>query len=233
MDLPESEIVALSIGPTMVAWRRSARARRVSLRIDLRDGGVVVTLPMRASRRAGLALLTSHADWIGARLESLPTAVKLAEGTVVPVHGLPHRIRRVAGGRGGAWIADGEIQVSGEPSFCGRRVTDLLRREARSRMCALVAAKAGMAGLRPGRITVKDTRTRWGSCAANGNLAFSWRLVMAPPEVQDYVAAHEVAHLRHMNHGEMFWRLVAELTPHRETAKRWLHAHGQALLRVG
>ena len=233
MDFPDSEIVALPAGPTRVSWRRSLRARRVSLRIDPRDGGVIVTLPPRASRRAGLALLMGHADWVSARIESLPSASPLADGAVVPLHGVPHRIAHVPGGRGGAWIAEGEIRVSGEPEFRARRVTDLLRREARRGLAAIVAAKAGQAGLRPGRITVKDTRTRWGSCAANGNLAFSWRLVMAPPYVQDYVAAHEVAHLRHMNHGELFWRLVAELTPHREAARIWLRDGGPVLLRVG
>jgi predicted metal-dependent hydrolase len=85
----------------------------------------------------------------------------------------------------------------------------------------------------PRRVTVKDTSSRWGSCAANGNLAFSWRLVMAPPFVQDYVAAHEVAHLRHMNHGAGFWGLVAGLTPHMDEAMRWLKRDGPALLRIG
>ena len=100
-------------------------------------------------------------------------------------------------------------------------------------MGALVNAKATQAGLRVGRITVKDTRSRWGSCAANGNLAFSWRLVMAPRFVQDYVAAHEVAHLRHMNHGPRFWSLVSNLSPHTDVAVEWLRVHGPRLLRVG
>ncbi len=233
MELPDSEIVALPGGPARVAWRRSARARRVSLRIDPRDGAVIVTLPMRASRRAGLSLLTSHADWVSARIEALPGAVKLADGEILPLHGVPHRIAHVPGGRGGAWVAEGEIRVSGEAEFRARRVTDLLRREARRSLGEIVAVKAGQAGVRPARITVKDTRTRWGSCAANGNLAFSWRLVMAPPYVQDYVAAHEVAHLRHMNHGAHFWALVAELTPHRDAARVWLRDSGPLLLRVG
>lgn len=233
MDLPDSEIIALLAGPMRVAWRRNARAKRVSLRVDPRDGAVIVTLPLRASRRAGLALLTSHADWVNARIAALPGALPLTEGTMLPLRGVPHRISFAPGGRGGAWIADGEIRVSGEREFHNRRVTDLLRREARRSLGAIVAEKASLAGLRPGRITVKDTKSRWGSCAANGNLAFSWRLVMAPPYVQDYVAAHEVAHLRHMNHGQLFWDLVGELTEHRKTAGVWLRDSGPALLRVG
>lgn len=233
MDLPVSEIIALLAGPTLVSWRRNARAKRVSLRVDPRNGTVIVTLPPRASRRAGLALLTSHADWVVARIEALPGALALVDGTMLPFCGVPHRISFVPGGRGGAWIADGEIRVSGEPEFRARRVTDLLRREARRGLSAIVADKATKAGLRPGRIAVKDTKTRWGSCAANGNLAFSWRLIMAPAYVQDYVGAHEVAHLRHMNHGQMFWDLVSELTDHRQTAGTWLRDSGPALLRVG
>jgi predicted metal-dependent hydrolase len=85
----------------------------------------------------------------------------------------------------------------------------------------------------PRRISMKDTRTRWGSCAADGSLAFSWRLVMTPDFVQDYVASHEVAHLKHMNHGKRFWALVNRLTPHTATAIPWLRAEGFRLLRVG
>jgi predicted metal-dependent hydrolase len=112
-------------------------------------------------------------------------------------------------------------------------VSDFLRGEARRRFVALVGQKAALAEVEPRLVSVKDTRSRWGSCAANRNLAFSWRLVMAPRFVQDYVAAHEVAHLRHMNHGERFWSLVRTLTPHTEAAMDWLRDEGPRLLRVG
>jgi predicted metal-dependent hydrolase len=108
-----------------------------------------------------------------------------------------------------------------------------MRAEARRQLAALVAQKAVAAELRPGRLTVKDTRSRWGSCAANRALSFSWRLVMAPCFVQDYVTAHEVAHLRHMNHGQRFWALVGELTPHTDAAVNWLRREGPRLLRIG
>ena len=172
------------------------------------DGAVVVTLPPRAGRPAGLALLRTHADWVSDRLAALPVPVPFEDGAIVPVGGVGHLIRHVPGGRGGAWFADGAIHVAGAPEFLRRRVLDLLRAEARRRLSALVAEKAALACLKAGRITVKDTISRWGSCAPDGSLAFSWRLVMAPSFVQDYVAAHEVAHLRHMNHGPRFWALV-------------------------
>ena len=105
--------------------------------------------------------------------------------------------------------------------------------DTRKRMSALVRDKAALADVVPRRVTVKDTHSRWGSCAASRNLAFSWRLVMAPRYVQDYVAAHEVAHLRYMNHGARFWSLVADLTPHSEPAVAWLREEGPRLLRIG
>jgi predicted metal-dependent hydrolase len=170
---------------------------------------------------------------VAQRLAALPGATPFADGAVVPLHGVAHRIRHVAGRVGGVWVEAGEILVAGDAAFLPRRVADFFRAEARRSLSALVAAKAGLARVTPQRVTVKDTRSRWGSCAASRNIAFSWRLVMAPRHVQDYVAAHEVAHLRHMNHGPRFWALVGELTPHTDAAVSWLHENGPRLLRVG
>lgn len=217
----------------VVEWRRSSRARRISLRIDPRSGSVVVTLPPRAGRAAGAALLASHSGWIADRLSRLPPPVALADGAMVPLDGVPHRIRHQPGARGGAWLAGNELHVAGTPEFLPRRVTDLLRAEAKRRLGDLAAATAQRAGLQPGRVVVKDTRSRWGSCTANGTLMFCWRLVMAPLAVQEYVVAHEVAHLRHMDHGRAFWALVGSLTPHRRMAEAWLDREGAGLQRVG
>lgn len=227
------ELLALPGGPARVEWRRSRRARRVSLRIDPRGGAVVVTLPPRTGRNAGMALLMDHANWVAERLAALPGVIPFADGAVIPLHGIDHRIRHCPGRGVPVRVEDGDILVSGDAEFLPRRVADFLRAEARRRLSALVAQKATQAGLLARRLTVKDTRSRWGSCAASGNLAFSWRLVMAPRHVQDYVAAHEVAHLRHMNHGPRFWGLVSELTPHTEAAVAWLRTEGPRLLRIG
>jgi predicted metal-dependent hydrolase len=112
-------------------------------------------------------------------------------------------------------------------------VHDFLRAEAKRRLAAQTMAKATQSGLAPRRVVVKDTRTRWGSCSPDGVLMFCWRLVMAPRFVQDYVVAHEVAHLRHMNHGAAFWALTDTLSPHRAQAVAWLHENGPRLLRSG
>lgn len=233
MQLPSAESIPLPGGVARIEWRRSKRARRVSLRIDPCGGSVVVTLPMRAGRGAGVALLMSNAEWVSDRLAALPELVPFVDGAIVPIDGEPHRIRHMPGARRGAWVETGELRVSGAPEFLRRRVTDHLRREAKRRLSALVMAKAGILGLTPRRLSVKDTRSRWGSCAADGSLSFCWRLVMAPCFVQDYVVAHEVAHLRHMNHGKRFWALVNQLTPYTERAISWLNSDGSRLLRIG
>jgi predicted metal-dependent hydrolase len=235
----EPESLHLSPDPLLpparltVRWKRSARARRVSLRIDNRAAEVVVTLPPRAGRRAGLALLTTHAAWVTQRLAALAPGVAFAPGVEVPVGGAPHVIRHVPEARGGAWIEGGAILVAGDPAFLPRRVADCLKAEARRRIAALVLRHTEALGLRARAVRIKDPSSRWGSCAPDRTLAFSWRLVMAPPFVLDYVVAHEVAHLAEMNHSARFWATVERLTPHRDAAQDWLREHGPSLLRIG
>jgi predicted metal-dependent hydrolase len=227
------EMIPVQGALAVVAFRRSQRARKISLRIDAAEGGIVITLPLRASRRAGLSLLQAHEAWVAERLAALPVALPFVAGAAVPVGGVPHVITPVASGRGGAWVEPGAIFVTGGPEFLGRRVTDCLKRQARQALTARAAEKGRLAGLSPKRVRIKDTRTRWGSCAPDGTLAFCWRLICAPDFVQDYVVGHEVAHLRHMNHGRQFWALTEALTPHRDAAGAWLAANGPALLRIG
>ncbi len=188
---------------------------------------------MRAARGAGVALLMNNAEWVSDRLARLPDQVAFIDGALIPIDDRPHRIRHMPGARRGAWMEGDELRVSGAPEFLRRRVLDFLRREAHRRLAVLVAAKAAQIEAVPRRLSVKDTRSRWGSCASDGSLAFSWRLVMAPGFVQDYVAAHEVAHLQYMNHGKRFWALVERLTPHTAAAIAWLHSDGSRLLRTG
>ncbi len=230
---PPTETMPLSGTNATVTWRRSPRARRVTLRIDATNAQVIITLPMRTGQAAGRALLAKNADWVANRLAAIPERLKLVEGAAVLLDGVAHPIRHVPGGRGGAWLADGVLHVSGDEAFMARRAADFLKAEAKRRFGAQALAKAEAAGLRIKRVTVKDTRTRWGSCSPDGVLMFCWRLVMAPPHVQDYVVAHEVAHLRHMNHGPHFWALAESLSPHKDQAVAWLSQEGTGLQRVG
>jgi predicted metal-dependent hydrolase len=229
---PGEELLRFAGFDATVRWRRSTRARRVSLRIDTRSGAVVVTLPLRASRQTGMALLREHSVWLMGRIAALPRAIMLDAGASVPLCGVSHTVRHLPAGRGGAWVDDGEIVVSGGAEFIARRIIDFLRAEARRRLTALVA-EISTDTIVARRISIKDTHTRWGSCTATGTLMFNWRLVMAPVEVQHYVVAHEMAHLKFMDHGPAFWALVRRLTTHEAFAEDWLRRHGASLLRVG
>ncbi len=232
--MSEAEVIALpeAGGSCRVQWRRSARARRVSLRICPRQGAVVVVLPPQAARRAGLALLRANAPWALARLAALAPENKLLIGGRVMLGGQDCTIRH------DPWSTDvaldGEkIVVGGAAADPSGRVVDFLRAEAQRRIGVLAARHGQALAVQPAAIRVKDTRSRWGSCAPDGTLAFSWRLVMAPDWVLDYAVAHEVAHLREMNHSARFWAHVSRLTPHRDAAAAWLRTHGPTLLRVG
>jgi predicted metal-dependent hydrolase len=225
--------LTLPSGIAQIDWRRSARARRVSLRIHPTNGSVVVTLPPRATHKAGMALLLDHVDWVSDRLAALPSAVVFAPGASVPIADEPHVIHHHPDARGGAWLADGALHVTGAPEFLNRRVRDFLRQEARRRLAPLTVAKAAAIDTAPRRVVMKDTTSRWGSCAPDKTIALCWRLLMAPDFVQDYVVSHEVAHLRQMNHGPQFWSLVDQLTPHKRTAINWLKTDGARLMRIG
>jgi len=216
-----------------VQWRRSARARCVGLRIDVAMGGVIITLPPRTPRRFGLLLLAHHADWVAARLAALPPLVAFADGATIPFVGRRVTIRHMAGAERPAQLLGGELVVHGPKEHLACQVGRFLHAEAGLRLAALVAGKGVRAGERPRRLLLKELRSRWASCAVDRTLSFSWRLVMAPLFVQDHVVAHEVAHLRHMDHGPQFLALERELSRFPDHAKAWLKRHGPALLRVG
>ena len=182
----------------------------------------------------GLKFLDAQRGWIAARLEALPRQVRFAEGAVVPVFGVPHRIRRVDDPEAPpVVIADGEIRVRGEPAHVPRRVRDHLAHLAARELARRARDYAASIDKRVMRVTVRDTKSRWGSCSSTGNLSFSWRLVFAPETVVDYVVAHEVAHLAEMNHGPRFWKLVRSLTPDTATPRAWLKRHRSELLSYG
>jgi predicted metal-dependent hydrolase len=153
------------------------------------------------------------------------------------LRGVDHRIVHRPHARGVVWVEQGEdgplICVAGERPHVPRRVADFLKREARRDIEAAVARHARAIGVAPKRIAVRDTTSRWGSCSSTGRLSFSWRLILAPRFVLDYLAAHEVAHMTHMNHSPKFWALVHRVYPDTDRAEAWLKAHGATLHRFG
>ncbi|MDJ1158816.1 SprT family zinc-dependent metalloprotease [Chelatococcus sp. SYSU_G07232] len=221
-----------------VAVRRRAAARRFTLRVSNATGEIVLTLPVGGDLKAATRFVEAHGAWIAARLQRLPERILLRPGDTVPLRGVPHRILHRVGERGPvAAGTDGEgravIAVSGEAPHVPRRVRDFLRREAERDLAEAVARHTAALGRRGRAITVRDTTSRWGSCTASGRLNFSWRLILAPPFVLDYLAAHEVAHLAEMNHSHRFWRVVHGLCPRTQEAERWLKRHGAELHRYG
>lgn len=231
--MTDSRTIELAGREVALVVRRSKRARRLAVRIPGHDDSVELVLPARAPESDGLAFLKSRAGWVLERLDRLPRRIPFVDGTELPLGGIPHRLRRAPGGRQPVVVDGREIWVSGRPEHMARRVGDWLRAEARRRIAFLAREKAAIIDARVSRISVRDQKSRWGSCAPGGRLSFSWRLVLAPPTVLDYVVAHEVAHLVEPNHSAAFWRLVDRLTADREGSRAWLRRHGLALHRYG
>jgi hypothetical protein len=206
----------------------------VGLRIDATERKVELVLPRGVPVSTGLRFLAAKRGWVAARLEALPQPVPFVAGAIVPVLGLPHRIRReLDPAAPPVRIVDGEIRVRGDPVHLARRVRDHLVAAARAELAARARKLAARIGHEVARINVRDTKSRWGSCSGQGNLSFNWRLIFAPEEVLDYVVAHEVAHLVEMNHGPRFWRVVESLAPGSAGPRAWLKRHRGRLLSYG
>jgi predicted metal-dependent hydrolase len=221
-----------------VALKRRPTARRITLRVSNATGEVVLTLPEHAELGAARRFADAHGGWIASRLERVPRRVAFKHGATVPFRGVPHRVAHWSNIGGGT---EATVDPAGEPVLAvtcdtphvARRVREFLEREARKDLARAVRKYSNALGVTAKRIAVRDTKTRWGSCSAKGCLSFSWRLILAPHYVLDYLAAHEVAHLKEMNHSHRFWRELHRLCPRTEEAERWLKRHGTELHRYG
>ncbi|TIV47668.1 MAG: M48 family metallopeptidase, partial [Mesorhizobium sp.] len=167
------------------------------------------------------------------RLAKVPTRPQVRPGIKIPIRGVPHRIVHEPSKRGTVTVSRDErgplLVVHGERIHLPRRVADYLKREAKKEIERLVVKHTEAIGKRAKAIRYKDTSSRWGSCTSEGNLSFSWRIMMAPPAVINYLVAHEVAHLKEMNHGPKFWKLCEKLCPDTDRCKDWLKRNGGAL----
>lgn len=235
---PDPQLIEVAFDGTVypVHLRRHRQARRYTLRIQAATRSVVLTMPLRGSLREARAFAERNGGWIAARLKRLPAAIPFAEDLELPLRGVPHRIVHRAR-RGTVWIEAGDdmplLCVAGDRVHLARRVRDHLKREAKRELEAASRRHAEALGVAVRRVAVRDQVSRWGSCTAAGVLSYSWRLILAPPYVLDYLAAHEVAHLVEMNHSRRFWRVVAGICPDWQRAKGWLTANGNALHRYG
>jgi predicted metal-dependent hydrolase len=235
---PQAFEVVFDAAIYIVRLRRHRLARRYTLRIAATTREVILTIPPRGTLKEAREFAQKHGGWIAARLGRLPEAIHFADGICVPLRGVPHRIAHRPGSRGTVWVeASGADEpllcVAGQVPHVDRRIGDFLRREAKRDLETASLHFANALGVTVKRVAVRDQASRWGSCSSTGVLSYSWRLVLAPPFVLNYLAAHEVAHLAEMNHSARFWRLVQRLCPDHQRAKVWLDVHGSDLHRYG
>ena len=231
--------IATGSGPVPVELNHNLRARRYSLRQSASRQRIVLTIPRGGTVEAALEFARGQGGWLARQQRRSAPARPFREGCVIPYRGTEHVLRRRPGFRGAVRIAadEGEghpaLIVTAPEEHLARRLRDWLKAEAKAELAARVRHHADMIKAAPGRISVRDQASRWGSCSSEGNLNFSWRLILAPPAVLDYVAAHEVAHLIEMNHSRRFWKIVETLCPDMKTQRRWLKANSTALHAIG
>jgi predicted metal-dependent hydrolase len=213
--------------------RRNRRARYMTLSIDAKDGCAILTLPTFVTVTEGMGFARSKADWLAQRLDDLAPHVPFIDDTQIPYHGHNILIRHFPLAGPDPILTGDVLHVPG----CERLVPDAVREwlieEARRAIAIRVAVKTAMIRRNPAPFKLNDPKSRWGSCSSDGRLCFSWRLIMAPIEVLDYVVAHEVAHLVALNHGPRFHAAVDRLTFHTDYARDWLDTEGARLLRYG
>jgi len=209
----------------------NTRARRLIVKVHPATGEVMVIAPSKRALDRAVEFARGESDWIARQLAQVPARVVLAPGAHVPFRGSDHLILK--GGDGPVSVEPGVLRVSGRAEHAPRRLLDFLKKQAKRELEQKSLEYGARLGLKPKRITVRDTASRWGSCSSTRSLSFSWRLILAPPFVLDYLAAHEVAHLVHMNHSPKFWSLVRRASPDVDRAEAWLRAHGASLHRYG
>jgi predicted metal-dependent hydrolase len=238
-SIPPADHVDVSHGGEVyrVALKRLSSSRRFTLRVRSATRDVVLTMPTRSSLQSAREFAERHAAWIGVRLARLPKPVSFEPRSTTPLRGIDHRIVHCPAARGVVWVEVDErgpaLCVSGERTHVARRVADFLKKEARKDIERAVARHSKTLGIAARSVTLRDTTSRWGSCSSTGALSFSWRLILAPSFVLDYLAAHEVAHFVHMNHSAAFWRVTKRLFPETDRAEAWLKTHGASLHRYG
>jgi len=231
LDAPRS--LRLADRDVPLELRRHPRARRITLRLNAEGDGVSMVLPRRTPIGEAIEFAERNSRWILKHLAKVPPRIPFADGAVIPLLGENHLITHSPATRSGVVRENGILRVSGQAEHLPRRVGDFLKREACGEIAGRARDKAARIGRRVGRISLRDTRSRWGSCSSTGDLNFSWRLILAPEAVLDYVVAHEVAHLVHLNHSPRFWKLAGQLTPDMAGAKAWLSRNSAELWRYG
>lgn len=233
--LARRELLAIEGKPVPVTVKLNPRARRLIVKVHPSTGEVTVVAPSQRAFDRAMDFARSETSWIARRLARVPQPVAFGIGARIPFRGIEHIVAPGEKGDAPVWIDEREdrptIRVGGRAEHAPRRLLDFLKRQARAVFSERAQYFAQRLVTAPTRITVRDTASRWGSCSSTRALSFSWRLILAPEFVLDYVVAHEVAHMRHMNHGRRFWKLLEELVGDIETPQKWLAVNGTQLHR--
>lgn len=220
----------------LVTIKRSKQARRVALRLDPVERVINLIIPERMPLRTAYNFARQHEDWVRKTLEKLPNAIAFTHGTVLPVFGdrvhldieIDPLLKRTT-----LKQYDDILSIKTYQEDPSTRITSHLKKIARSGLADIASEKAGMIGKEIKTVNIRDTKSRWGSCSQDGKMSFSWRLMFAPYSAADYVVAHEVAHLIHMNHSREFWSLCKELSFDYKNGKRWMKQNGKSLMCYG
>lgn len=223
-----AESLTIGTPPITVELRRNARAKRMTLRVSAADGVVRLSLPKRGSLKAAKRFLLDQEGWLRGHISNTPERVTIAEGLTISLHGESFLLQTHSKSR--VTLAPDTLFLP-ESRPMGKALERFIKTRARDVITKLAEADSTTLGKPFSKISLRDPRSRWGSCSTDGNLMFSWRLMLAPPEVLRYVVAHEVAHLREMNHSKAFWAEVAGLMPDYTPPRRWLQQNGTSLHR--
>ena len=224
LDL-DGEIVPVKV-------RRNAQARRMILRVCPNSGEIRLTLPKRASTRAANRFLDDHLDWINIEREKAGPCHPIGSGDAVPFQGIDRELIFTGVPPRTVRAHDDRIEIGGPAEHANKRLLNWFKKQARGQLIGCADQHARRLGVAFGRVSIGDMRSRWGSCSSKKTLRFNWRLVLAPPEILSYVAAHEVAHLVEMNHSPAFWAQVEACDPGYKAHRAWLKQEGQRLFSV-
>ncbi|HWE47124.1 MAG TPA: SprT family zinc-dependent metalloprotease [Caulobacteraceae bacterium] len=220
-----------------VLLKVNRRARRVSVRVDASRNQVVAVARSERSLKDAVAFAADRSTWIKTRLAGRPKETPFAPGSIIPFRGKSVRLEQVTNASAARLVDDlfePRIVSGGEGAAYARRIERLLRSEASKALSERTEAHAMALGLKVPKVSIGDASSRWGSCTPDrGAIRYSWRLILAPPDVLDYVAAHEVAHLIHADHSRKFWAVVHRLVGDERRFRKWLHSEGMALHAVG
>ncbi|MBL4603505.1 MAG: M48 family metallopeptidase [Emcibacteraceae bacterium] len=215
-----------------LVFKRHKRAKRLKLRYDATHDQAIITMPPRSSEREATKFANKHISWLNKQRSMAPTRIYLLPGYTIPFKGINRLIIHTPDNNGRIKINDNEIIVGGTLEGFSVRLENYLKKMARADIEPIANTMANRTAKTFKRIQIRDTKSRWGSCSSSGNLSFSWRLIMTPPEILEYVVAHEIAHLTEMNHSRAFWQVVDTIIDHATVSRKWIKNQGQHLMLI-